>query len=85
LKRKHVKAVETGKVLNISSAGVLFSTETTLSERERIELAVDWPARLNQVTPLKLVAVGPVVRSEEKQAAIRIEKYEFKTRGSAKP
>jgi PilZ domain len=72
-----------GKLLNMSGSGALFSTEFTLTEGERVELTVNWPARLNQVTPLKLVAIGCVVRAEEKQAAIVIEKYEFKTRGSA--
>jgi hypothetical protein len=72
-----------GKVLNMSGTGLLFSTETTLTVGELVELTVSWPALLNEVTPLKLVAVGPVVRSEEKQAAIVIKKYEFRTRGSA--
>ena len=70
-------------MLNISSSGVLFSTETTLPAGERVELTISWPALLNQLTPLELMTIGPVVRSEEKQAAIRIEKYEFKTVGSA--
>jgi len=81
-KDKRESKTGVGKVLNMSSSGVLFSTETTLREGERVELTVSWPARLNEVTPLKLVAVGRVVRSEEKQAAIVIEKYDFKTRGS---
>jgi hypothetical protein len=72
-----------GKLLNMSGSGALFSTEFTLTEGERVELTVNWPAHLNAVTPLKLVTVGHVVRAEEKQAAIVIEKYEFKTRGSA--
>ena len=76
------REVGIGKVINISSSGVLFSTETTLTVGGRLELTVSWPARLNEVTPLKLVAIGRVVRSEEKQAAIAIEKYEFKTRGN---
>jgi hypothetical protein len=84
-KGKRERKVGIGKVLNMSSSGVLFSTETTLTKGVRVELTVSWPALLNEVTPLKLVAVGRVVRSEEKQAAIAIEKYEFKTRGSAGP
>jgi hypothetical protein len=82
-KGKRERNVGIGKVLNMSSSGVLFSTDTTLAEGERVEVTVSWPARLNEVTPLKLVAIGRVVRAEEKQAAIVIEKYEFKTRGSA--
>jgi hypothetical protein len=32
---------------------------------------------------LKFVAVGRVVRAEAGRAAVRIERYEFKTRGKA--
>ena len=81
LRGKHGREVGIGKVINMSSSGVLFSTETTLTVGERVELTVSWPARLNQVTPLKLVTLGRVVRSDGKQAAIAIEKYAFKTRG----
>lgn len=80
--KKSVKQVGSGKTVNISSGGVLFTTETPLPEGERVELAVSWPAQLNDQLPLKLVAMGRLVRSEETQAAISIERYEFKTRGS---
>ena len=69
----------TGKTINMSGGGVLFTTEYTLSERQSIELAVSWPAKLNDTIPLQLVALGHVVRAEETQAAITIEHYEFKT------
>jgi PilZ domain len=74
--KKTVKQVGLGKTLNMSSGGVLFTTETPLPEGERVELAVSWPAQLNDVLPLKLVRAG------ESQAAICVERYEFKTRGS---
>ena len=80
--KKTVKQTGTGKTLNMSSGGVLFTTESELPEGERVELAVSWPAQLNDSLPLKLVAMGRLVRTEETQAAISIERYEFKTRGS---
>jgi len=81
---KHtVKQVGSGKTLNMSGRGVLFTTESALVEGELVELAVSWPALLNGVLPLKLVAQGRLVRIEEKRAAIVIEKYEFKTCGSS--
>jgi hypothetical protein len=46
-----------------------------------VEVSVDWPAQLNGVCPLKFVAMGRVVRSDPHQAAVRIERYQFKTRG----
>jgi hypothetical protein len=80
--KKTVKQTGVGKTLNMSSGGVLFTTESELPEGERVELAVSWPAQLNDTLPLKLVAMGRLVRTEETQAAISIERYEFKTRGS---
>jgi hypothetical protein len=71
-----------GKMLDMSSGGVQFTTESPLPQGERVELAVNWPARLNDVTPLKLVIFGRVVRAEGTQVAVSIEQYEFKTLGS---
>jgi hypothetical protein len=70
-----------GKTVNISSGGVLFTTEDLLPEGERVELSVSWPAQLNNTLPLKFVAMGRLVRCEDNQAAISIERYEFKTQG----
>src|SRR5438132_10617161 len=77
--KRKVGQVGWGKTLNISSAGVLFTTESALQEGVRVELAVSWPALINDSLPLKLVILGHVVRTEETQAAISIESYEFKT------
>ena len=81
--RHRIKQIGSGRTLNISGKGALFTTESNLSEGELVELAVSWPALLNGSLPLKLVAQGRLVRAEEKRAAISIERYEFKTCGSA--
>jgi hypothetical protein len=81
--KRGVKQAGSGKTINMSSAGVLFTTESTLKEGQLVELAVSWPALLNDVLALKLVAHGRLVRTEEKRAVIAIEKYEFKTRGAS--
>jgi hypothetical protein len=70
----------TGKTLNIGSSGILFTTEERLPMGRMVELSVNWPARLGGTCPLKFVAVGRVVRSDSDKAAVRIERYEFKTR-----
>jgi hypothetical protein len=80
--KKAIKQVGLGKTVNMSSGGVLFTTETPLPAGERVEIAVSWPAQLNDVLPLKLVAMGRLVRTGESEAAISVERYEFKTRGS---
>lgn len=76
--------VETGggETVNMSSSGILFTTEHDLQEGRRLELSVSWPARLDDKCQLKLVAKGRVVRAEEGKVAMTIEKYEFRTRGT---
>jgi PilZ domain len=69
-----------GKVLDISSHGVWFTTEGALNPGTPIELSVSWPAQLNHTCLLKLMVYGCVVRSEGSAAAISIEHYEFRTR-----
>jgi c-di-GMP-binding flagellar brake protein YcgR len=69
-----------GRTLNISSGGILFTTEQQLPLGRLAEISVNWPARLGGTCPLKFVAVGRIIRAESSKAAIRIERYEFKTR-----
>ena len=71
-----------GKTLDMGSGGILFTTEERLPMGRQVEVAVDWPVRLNGACPLRFVAVGRVVRSEADKAAVQISRYAFKTRGS---
>jgi hypothetical protein len=73
----------TGKTMNISSSGVWFTTEGVLSTGLPVELSMSWPARLNDVCPMKLMIYGCVVRSDKQSAALAIERYEFRTQGTA--
>jgi hypothetical protein len=68
-----------GRTIDMSSRGILFTTIDPLHTGRRIEVAVNWPARLDGTCRLKLVAMGRVVRSEGQRAAIVIEQYEFRT------
>ena len=70
-----------GKTMNISSSGVWFSTETMLTTGMPVELSMTWPVLLNESCPMKLMIYGCVVRSNEKGAAVAIERYEFRTQG----
>jgi hypothetical protein len=72
----------TGHTLNIGSGGILFTTEQLLPLGRTVELSVNWPARLDGTCPLKFVAVGRVIRAEANKAAVKIERYQFRTRGS---
>jgi len=70
-----------GEVLNISSSGALFTTDRPLAVKTGVELNIKWPVLLFDQVQLTLVAVGKVSRVEPGKAAIRIEKYEFRTCG----
>ena len=71
-----------GRTVNISSGGVLFTTEFPLKAGQHIEVAISWPAQIDNEVRLKLVAIGRVVRAETACAAMSIDKYDFKVRGS---
>ncbi|SPE41814.1 Type IV pilus assembly PilZ [Candidatus Sulfopaludibacter sp. SbA3] len=83
---QHSKAqpwIGNGQTLNIGSGGILFTTEEHLPVGRSIEISVNWPARLDGTCPLKFVATGRIVRSDAFKAAVRIERYQFKTRGTS--
>jgi len=55
-----------GKTLNISSSGILFTSEQMLLPGRRLEVAINWPVQLNNNVALKLVARGRVVRAQRR-------------------
>ena len=84
----HSRAIKTtgsGQTLNFGSGGLLFTTEDRLPLGRTVELSVSWPALLGGKCPLQFVATGRVVRSESNRAAVKIERYEFRTRGGTAP
>ena len=68
-----------GKTVNMSSSGVLFTSGQILRPGRRVELAISWPAQLNNKCALKLVARGRIVRFDNGLAAMEIQQYEFRT------
>jgi len=81
LSKKSADEAGQGRTINMSSTGILFTTDQLLLPGRRLELAISWPAQLNNQTPLKLVARGRVTRYEAGRAAIEIQQYEFRTSG----
>ena len=71
-----------GRTTNISSGGVWITTESMLTSGLPVELSMSWPVLLNDSCPMKLMIYGCVVRSNEKGAAVAIERYEFRTTGT---
>lgn len=85
LGRKDGEVSGAGKTVNISSSGVIFTTAHTLLPGRRVELAIDWPAQLDDKCALKLIARGRVIRFEGDRAAIEIMQHEFRTRSARNP
>ena len=82
MKGSRVSLSGMGKTLEISGREVRFTTQHTLKQGEIVRLAVDWPVVLDNHCHLKLEIRGCVVRSEPGWAAIKIERYEFRTRAA---
>ena len=69
-----------GTTINLSSGGALFQSDQAVAEGVQIELAIAWPARLNDVAGLTLLVKGRTVRTQGKCAAVKILRREFRTR-----
>jgi CheY-like chemotaxis protein len=72
------------ETLNISSKGILFTSKEQFHAGQLVQVSLDWPARLENQIPLKLVAEGRIVRNSNGQTAMTIDKYEFRTRRAPK-
>ncbi len=71
-----------GKTLNISSSGILFTSNHDLPIGTRLEVSLSWPAPLNDKCLLNLVARGRVMRHNRGQLAFQIQQYEFRTKST---
>lgn len=69
--------------LNLSSKGMLLSLDRALPVGTALEVVVHWPVQISEQCRLKMVARTRVVRSNETQAAVEIESYEFRTMSPA--
>ncbi len=68
-----------GKTLNMSSKGVLFTIHQGLARGCAVQVEINWPVRLDDSQPIKLVARGPIVWCDGERAAMKIEGWEFHT------
>jgi len=69
-----------GKICDISSHGVRFTSSEILALGATVELAIDWPVLLDGACPLQLKGRGRVLRNDKHGTAIEIERHEFCTR-----
>jgi hypothetical protein len=69
-----------GKIRDISSGGVRFTSTETLRPGTKVDISIDWPMLLDGACPLQLKGRGRVLRSDERGTAIAIEHHAFCTR-----
>jgi hypothetical protein len=69
-----------GQTIDVSSSGLSFTADRPLPIGQKFDLSIDWPFRLDGDVQLQLVASGVVVRTTGAVTALRIERYEFRTR-----
>jgi len=67
-----------GRVIDMSSTGIAFTTESLLRKNTRVELRIQWPVRLEGDAPVELFAAGKVVRAEPARAALQYDKIAFR-------
>jgi hypothetical protein len=73
--------VAVGRTLNVSSSGFLIaSARQMVCDGSELQLSLEWPSRLNGETPLQLIALCRVIRSEPDLFAVRLQSYQFHTR-----
>ena len=67
-----------GRVIDISSSGVAFTTESALRRNTRVALHIQWPVQLEGEVPVELFASGKVVRAEPSRTALQYDQFNFK-------
>ena len=70
-----------GTTLNMASRGLLVATDQRLPQGASVEVAIEWPARLDERIGLRLVVRGSVPRCEPGRLAVLIRKHEFRLAG----
>jgi len=71
-----------GQGVDISSGGICFVCSELLPIGTKVEISIDWPVRLSNVTPLQLRVIGHVIRHEKRGTAIKTLRYDFHTHKS---
>jgi hypothetical protein len=72
------KKTGVGRIIDISSSGASFTTESLLRRNTKVALHVTWPVRLEGEVPVELFAAGKVVRAEPSRAALHYDQIAFR-------
>jgi hypothetical protein len=68
-----------GQTIDVSGSGLSFTADRPPPIGQKLDLSINWPFQLDG-DQLQLVASGVVVRTSGAVTALRIERYEFRTR-----
>ena len=82
-RRSGIPEVATGTTIYMSSHEIRFTTERSVPLGQKLEVTVNWPVMLDRTCHMKLVISGHVTKSDLDAAAVRIERYEFRTKAAA--
>jgi hypothetical protein len=82
VKGSRIFDVGVGKTLEIGSREVRFTIQQPLKRGQKMRLAVNWPAMLDNTCRMTLEIYGWILHSDKGEAAVKIERYEFRTRGA---
>jgi hypothetical protein len=78
-KRTPVSGV--GTTVNLSSRGVLIlARRHKVARGAALEVSMDWPIPVDGTTPLQLIVVGRVVRSNSNSFAVSFSAFDFQAR-----
>ena len=80
LKGHRPPVIGEGRTVNLSSRGVLFTTDRVLAKGSPVQMEINWPVLLDDSRPLKLIARGPIIWCDGEKAAMKFEGWEFHTR-----
>ena len=70
-----------GTTTELSRGGIRFVTEEVPPMGVSLEVRIAWPFKLQNVCPLELCVEGPVIRTGDGEAVIRMNDYQFRTCG----
>jgi PilZ domain len=67
-----------GRLINLSTGGVLFETEDTLPVGIEIELFIPWPSHRHSATPWTLCITGKILRLHRKKVVVKVAHYDYR-------
>jgi hypothetical protein len=79
-RRLETDRVLLGRIRDISTGGVRFTSSEILAPGTKVELSIGWPSLLDHACRLQLKCRGRVLRSDAHGTAVKMEGHEFYTR-----